>query len=260
MTKLLVIGIIVLFVGLAFIPSFNAVSVQMCNNNEMIQIKVEMCKIGGNKEYTLWLTQEESEKLDVLIDDFKVKLGNSEGLEDTKEIHCDMIISLCELGILPDDFDITNRNTILQDVYSLGAIIPLIHSFMDIINYRYLFPDMMNGNSNYFCYLSGEMSKTIYRLFCIGFGIHFYDIIHGDIYDFPANGWLYTDGWLGNVSRDGSFYGGLGPNMYVGHRTYGRAYGPTNLFRGVVGFSGTKIEKGTEHYFYQGFAYVVKFK
>jgi hypothetical protein len=260
--KSMVFAIILLFIGVSVLSSVSSkdISVSDDTNNELIEIKVEMCRIGGREEYTVWLTQEESDALDVLIEDFKEKLDKSESLKETKELHCDMIISLYELGIYPDDIDISNRNTILSDVYGYGAIVPVINNFLDIVNFRHLFPNMMNGNVNFFCYLSGEMVHTIPRKFfgSIGIGMVAIDLETHDFRYYPAKGWLLTNGLLGYVRWNDEFWGGFYLPIYLPMREIGGRYFEIDYARGVIGFWGTKIEIGFEHYYYQGFAYVVK--
>ena len=265
--KGLVVGIIVLFVGVSVFTSVSSKNVSDStdiknSNNKLIEINVEICKIGGGEEYTVMLTKEKSDKLEFLIEDFKEKLDNSDSLEETRELHCDMIISLYELGVLQRDIDISNRDTILQQVYDIETIFPLIHNFMNSVNFRYMLPEMMNGDTNYFCYVSGNMTRTIKRFFHIGFGYeaHSWMINGGYTYYYPTGGWLYTDGWLGSIKWEGSFYGGFGPNMFVGNRHIGRDFCSIWYCRGIIGFRGTKIKIGTEHYYYQGSAYVVKVK
>ena len=81
LNKTLVFGIIVLFVGVTISPSFNAASSQRASNNfnnGLVKITVQMCKVDGTEENTVWLTQDKADALDILIDNFKAELDNVE--------------------------------------------------------------------------------------------------------------------------------------------------------------------------------------
>ena len=274
--KGLVVGIIVLFIGVGVYPAFaistktssySSISVSENENldNDLIEINVEMCNIGGGKKHTVWLSQEESDSLDILIEDFKEKLDNSESLEDTRNIHFNMIISLNELGLLPDDIDVSNRYTLLSDIYSYGAIATISNNFLNIVNYKFFNPDNMDVKSNYLCYVAGETTNTKKGIFRIGIGFTAEDPHDQGTWFFNARGWIHTYGILGNVSWDsgeltGACRGIAGINMFGGWRMIEGYRCSIHFWPGIFGFFGTSIKKGEDKYFYEGFAYMVKIR
>lgn len=261
MRKVLAVGIIGLFIGIAFFPSFNALSISEGTNisdDKLIEIKVGISNIGGERKHTVWLTQEESDSLDILIEDFKEKLDNSESLEETSDIHYDMIISLNELGLLPDDIDVTNSDTLLSDIYGYGAIAKIFDIFINIANYKFFRPDNMGVNSNYFCFVSGETRNTKKGFHRIGIGFHAWEW-HRQIYWGDTGfGWLHTDGKNGNVSWNDDFNGATGREMFGGLRMHDGHVSMLTFREGIFGFFGITIRRGRDKYYYQGWAYEVK--
>jgi hypothetical protein len=114
--KALVCGIFVFFIGVAALPalttvdferdSFSKVTNSDTENDERVEIVVELWKPDEVQNYSVWLTQNESAELDNLTYKFKADLDNTKTLNETVIIYVDMIVSLYELGLLPDYLDV----------------------------------------------------------------------------------------------------------------------------------------------------------
>ena len=121
-SKILVCGIILMFIGGALIPIITAEDLggdsrekeQPCDprNENMIDIIVELWKPDEVESYTVWLPVETVIEIDYLINDFKTGLFNAETFEETIGIYCDMILCLCELGLF-------NNETIVNQAQQL---------------------------------------------------------------------------------------------------------------------------------------------
>lgn len=70
MKKLLIVGVIVLYLGLAFTPSINTNISKAYIDEEMIEITTEVCGLNAGK-HTLYLSKEEAEEVENLIDNIK---------------------------------------------------------------------------------------------------------------------------------------------------------------------------------------------
>ncbi|GAH55890.1 unnamed protein product, partial [marine sediment metagenome] len=93
MKKLLVVGIIFLFLGLAFAPSINANISKASIESEMVEITTEICGFNGGK-HTVQLTKEEAEEVEQLIDDIERRLDKVETREEAVEIFNEAIVEL----------------------------------------------------------------------------------------------------------------------------------------------------------------------
>ena len=96
MTKHLVVGVIVLFLGLACAPSINA---NISKENELVEITTEICGLDGGK-HTVQLTKEEAEELEQLLNDIERRLDEVETREEAKEIFNEAVVELDKYGLL----------------------------------------------------------------------------------------------------------------------------------------------------------------
>jgi hypothetical protein len=96
MKKLLVVGVIALFLGLACAPSINA---DISNESELVEITTKICGLDGWK-YTVQLTQEETEEVEQLIDVIERRLDVVETREETVEIFNETVVELDKYGLL----------------------------------------------------------------------------------------------------------------------------------------------------------------
>ena len=112
--KGLVLSIVLLLIGIIIVPTitgeFNlsrglkteSLSNRL-NNEELIKIRVIITDEDGAKEHIVMFTQQQSDELDNLIKNFKMDLLNSESIEETTILHCDMVDSVNEFGLFPND-------------------------------------------------------------------------------------------------------------------------------------------------------------
>jgi hypothetical protein len=96
MKKLLVVGVIGLFLGLAITPSINA---NVNKESELIEITTEVCGLGGGK-HTIQLTKEEAEEVDRIFVNIRNKLNTTDSREDAEKIFKDAVVELDAYGLL----------------------------------------------------------------------------------------------------------------------------------------------------------------
>ncbi|EMR74856.1 hypothetical protein MBGDF03_00052 [Thermoplasmatales archaeon SCGC AB-540-F20] len=99
MKKLLVVGVIVLFLGLAIAPSINANVSKASIDSELVEITTEICRLNGRK-HTVQLTPKESDEVDALFDLIGEQLNVTETLEEAEKILNDAIVQLDKYGLL----------------------------------------------------------------------------------------------------------------------------------------------------------------
>ena len=82
--KSLVIGIIFLFIGISIAPSVTSIHISKDknSNDNLVEINVQLCRTDGVEDHKMFVTQEQDEQFDILIESFKADLDNAETREE----------------------------------------------------------------------------------------------------------------------------------------------------------------------------------
>lgn len=275
MKKLLVVGVIVLFLGLSVAPSINA---NINNDSELVEITTEICGMGGGK-HTVQLTKEEAEEVDRIFENIRGKLNTTDSREEAEKIFNEAIMELNRYGLL-------GGLSVKQ--------VQWIFSFYNAIQ-RYIDINVMSENENYLCLIAGKATNirffglpyrlisfisTLIRGFVpdlfyvlyfimgelsvlysiiplklgghIAFGYYLWAWEHaGDIY--PSSGWVYTLGLNGVKDWSDSFYG------HISILSIPRTISRLDEFIGATHFIGLNINNAeSEETFFIGTALRVK--
>jgi hypothetical protein len=150
--KTLALATIVLFIGLAVVPSIQANVVE----SELVDITVEVCGIGGAKPHTVQLTQEQAEELELLFDEINSKLDDVETREEAVKIINDVIIELDGYGLLGDT-SIEEAQRLVTGVYSN----PITTRFMERLDDRVI--GTLNETENKLCLIVGKTDNTMFH-------------------------------------------------------------------------------------------------
>ena len=95
LSKGLVVGVILLFIGIAFSPSIDA---NVSKQDDFVEFDVEFC--GLDKKHTVSLTQQEADEVDLLFEDIEQKLSEVETREEAEIIFKDAVIELDKYDLL----------------------------------------------------------------------------------------------------------------------------------------------------------------
>jgi len=260
LSKTLVIGIILLFIGVAIQPSIATVEPKSIDV-EYFDVTTEF--IGLEKEYTTKLTKEEIQELDTLYDSISDRLNKSLSIEVTIGIFKDAILELDRFGLL-GDVGIKETEKLVLDCYQRTILMKVferaynrektsvflnenifclifgitsglffysylayLSAFLLMLFFLWWFP------ISYFIMMFMFYFFTIRNPFCLRRVIVFpKDLAKGKIISFGLNGVRYWNGMLKGLLGD---YEGEGI--------------------GVLGFKGLKIEVVTKPYqYFFGFA------
>ncbi len=272
MKKLLVVGVIVLFLGLAVAPSINA---NVSKESELVEITTEICGLGGGK-HTVQLTQEEAEEVEQLFENIRLQLNESTSREEAKEIFNKAIVELDKYGLL-GGLSVKQAQRLITGMFQTQRF------------FNRMFPRTLDENENKFCLIAGMTSDTHFEgigaLFfeklndifwaygLIGYSIfeifailnpipfyyrinlgHEYFVFEGESEYYYSYGWIFTIGSNGIKIYKRKMEGDLpiqGSFLYLGGGLSHIGY-----FPGVVGFTGIKIDS----FLYLGYAHWVKIK
>jgi len=150
MKKLLTVGVIVLFLGLACAPSINA---NISRDNELVEITTEVCGLGGGK-YTVHLTQEEAEEVDRLFENIQLRLNESTSKEEAVEIFNDAIVELDKYGLL-GGLSVEQAQRLVTGKYNNFGENKIIKQFLGKI-----LP--IDENNNYLCLTAGSSELCLF--------------------------------------------------------------------------------------------------
>ena len=238
-------GVILLFIGVAVQPGIIAdVSIES-DKSELVEITVEICDIDKPYNHTVILTQQQAEELEILINNFEIKLDTADSKVKIETIYKDTVVSLNELGLLPDSLSVMEAQRLVTGREHNPKMVKLLERWIDIN------PDFL-GNRNALCLIAGRTNHTqffgpiatllssvflpytlipyfgLLLLFIFIILVEFFNIfplayshrigIGGVYYDddngwLPAKGWVTTLGLLGIKRLKGSFYGNILPNL-----------------------------------------------
>ena len=164
--KMLVVGVIVLFIGVGVQPAFADVSFEP-DNSELVEITVQFYETDRTYNHTVLLTQEKAEELDNLINDFEIKLENADNKIETEAIYKDTIVSLNNLGLLPKDISIEKAQRLVTGKEQDPRFVRIFKRLYD----RY--KGSWETDENFLCLISGSTNHTSFigPIGCLTFSI-----------------------------------------------------------------------------------------
>jgi hypothetical protein len=102
--KLLAIGIIFLFIGVAVAPSINSSFVKASKDNDLVEVTSQACGISrfeNNQKKTVSLSEVEYQQLDAYLTEFQSRLNASCSLDETKSLFKEALQKLNSFGLIP---------------------------------------------------------------------------------------------------------------------------------------------------------------
>jgi len=169
--KGLVCLVIILFIGIAVAPSVTSIKFpedKTSNYNDLVEITLELCKPNGVEDHKMFITQEQDEQLDSLIESFKADLDNAETREETIEIYKDMVVSLDKLGILPESTSCKEvQELVTGDSYGFSKVKEFVEHKKPIFINRLAEKDKTSKETsgeleNYLCLIAGASTQTTF--------------------------------------------------------------------------------------------------
>ena len=155
------VGIILLFVGLALSPGITA----QVNNIEfeikdsfvdpdVVEVIVQCSNSQGAEDTTVKLSTQEANELEELLDDIQKRLDAAKTKAETIEVFKDAVVSLNELGLLPDGINIEQA----QQLVTGNNLNERASRLLDRLCNRNLVT--MDDNENALCLIAGKTDET----------------------------------------------------------------------------------------------------
>jgi len=267
MKKLLVVGVIVLFLGIVFAPSINANVSKASIDSELVEITTEVCGINGVTPNTVLLSKEDAEEVEALFDSVRERLNATETREETEKIFNEAVVELDKYGLL-GGLSVKQAQKLVTGRYQNQKVMNLFkkifsNSKISEGTVNNLFPLIVAGCDDWYEY------RPIYRITC-------YHEIHGllaillclpsllltfcfpvafltDIalgwsgvpfegthrYYYPAEGWMWSLGLFGVKKFEKAFHGAIQEVPSLCPLRY--MYSDCIDYIGITGFTGLTI-------------------
>jgi hypothetical protein len=152
MKKILVGGIILLFIGVAVAPNIHLSVVKAAADDELVEVTAQACGIQGYGDTTVKLTNEQYQNLQQFLVTFRARLNQTTTREETAPIFKEAVVELHKYGLLPKGMSIRdaqrlvlrgNQEAILQQ--PVGKMIR---------------EKMLNDSTNILCLVAGYSNNT----------------------------------------------------------------------------------------------------
>jgi hypothetical protein len=245
MRKLLVVGVIILFLGLACAPSINA---NISKESELVEITTEICGLNGGK-HTVQLTKEEAEEVDRLFDSIRERLNATESREEAVEVFNEVVMELDKYGLI-GGLSVNQAQKLLTggEVYTtIFSILEKYYPKNNILSDKYLI--------NIFCFIDVSSEVPLLKINIPIFYIPLYISYILSLFDY---GLLYETLLFLLKSKPIAILNhvfGNGDDFCQTH--YGLRYAFNSGFIGnVYGFTGIKFKLPWD-YIYMGRAMLV---
>jgi len=151
LSKGMAVGIIFLFVGVAFAPSINYNGIKATYEDDLVKLTTESYGIPGLEPRTVTLTKQQASEVEEILDQIKRDLHNATTKEETLAIFDHAVADLNEYGLLGDMSVEEAQRLVKRGYQNLQT--------MNLYKVRYRNSQILN-DSNFFCLIAGEAKET----------------------------------------------------------------------------------------------------
>jgi hypothetical protein len=152
--KLLVVGIILLFIGVTVAPTINYTIVNASNDNDLVEATTQACGIQGYGDTTVKLTREQYQNLEQYLSEFRARLNQTTIREEAVPIFKEAVVELNKYGLLPKGMSVGQ----LQKLVTRQNQYIKINSLQEKFHLNQL--SALDENSNYFCLIAGSTGRS----------------------------------------------------------------------------------------------------
>jgi len=101
MKKILVVGVILLFICIAVAPSINQSIVKASQDGDLVEVTTQACGIQGYGDTTVALTRQQYNDLEQYLVEFRARLNQTSTREEAIPIFKEAVVELDAYGLLP---------------------------------------------------------------------------------------------------------------------------------------------------------------
>jgi hypothetical protein len=288
MKKILVVGIILLFIGVAVAPSINHSVVTASQEDDFVEVTTQTCGIRGFRDTTVKLTRQQYSNLEQYLVEFRAKLNQTSTSAEAIPILKEAVVELDKYGLLlkgvsvryAQDLVVRSLHApLVSKAYEKVAIsqyptqdsdrnvlcliaghttCTFFDNIVSVLSYvfEYIFYNFDMQMLQFLCYwlqmvASGVCNLNPFSIMNrINLGNYYYDS-PDEVY--KAAGWVTTVGLLGMKKTEGDMIGVL-PFQGTAYTNFYRA---SVLYPAAIGFTGIKIGIPDHEFYYIGSALLV---
>ena len=156
MKKILVVGIIFLFIGVSIAPSINFTVVKASNDNDLVEVTTQACGINGYGNTTVKLTRQQYQNLEQYLVEFRARLNKITTREEAVPIFKEAVVELNKYGLLPKGMSVEQAQKLVTGGSQNQNLLKLLEKVY-MKNHK-----EVNTNTvhNLFCLITGETNYT----------------------------------------------------------------------------------------------------
>jgi len=151
MKKILVFGIIFLFISITFAPSINFNVVKSSDEDDFVEVTSEACGIEGFGDTTVKLTNEQFQNLEQYLIDFRERLNQTTTREEAVPLFKEAVVELNKYGLLPKGMNVEQAQKLVIGSYQKKEETKLEQKISSKI-------PLLNQIVNAFCFVAGDIS------------------------------------------------------------------------------------------------------
>ena len=154
MKKILALGVILLFIGVAVALSINQSVVKASQDDDLVEITTQICGIKGYGNTTVEITREQYQDLEQYLIKFRAGLNKTTTREEAATLFKKVVIELEKYGLLPTKISSGQVSSLVfSPYYHENFMKSRGKSFKD----HFLFSD---NTSNALCLIAGHTTET----------------------------------------------------------------------------------------------------
>lgn len=213
MKKILVVGIILLFLGVTIAPTINFNIVKASTGNDFVEVTSEPCGVKSYGNTTVKLTRQQYQSLEEYLVDFKARLNQTKTKEEAIPLFKDAVVELNKYGLLPKGMSVVRAQRFVVGNFGTQGDITYRNNSLCLVcgfglNFNY---------SNFFTVLSNVLWKLgledlSLRIWVFGFikpiGLLNYIVMDKDyaqygesVYSFGLHGFKFVWGFCAGTIR-----------------------------------------------------------
>ena len=154
MKKILALGIILLFIGVAFAPSINFNVVKASSDNDLVEVTTQACGINGFGNTTVKLTKQQYQNLEQYLVDFRARLNKTTTRDEAVPIFKEAVVELDKYGLLPKRMSVQKAEKLVTGEFLNKRMM----NALEMIAKK----KMVSNEANYLCLTVGHIFNLIF--------------------------------------------------------------------------------------------------
>ena len=258
------VAIILLFLGVAVVPSITISVVKAATDNDLVEVTTQACGIKGYGNTTVKLTRQQYQNLEQYLVDFRERVNTTTTREEAAPFFKDAVVELNKYGLLPKGMSVEHAQRVVTGYYQNSNILRKIQN--DLQSRAKIKQNQNPNMKNVFCLLYAAATKIPNYSpspFIIPFGVL---LILGLIPAFLVS-LIGTEELANDLAELGLFIWTLNPFrafnfvLCMGYEVELRSFGlkglvHENLDSGglFMGYSGLMLSPSSDKTYFLGFA------